>query len=303
MSGAPAVRTVLGDVPPGDLGVCDSHDHLFLSSPSLPGQELDDPVAAEAELRAFRAVGGGTLVQWTPRGMGRRRAELAACSRRTGVHVVAATGLHQARHYAPEVRAHLLDGLAERFVADLTTAPVRAGLIKTAGAFHGLDDRARYVMTAAAEAHHATGAPIAVHLEQGTGAPQVLDLLCGRLGVPPTSVVLGHLGRDPDGRAHVRVARTGCFLAFDGPSRAHHATDWRLLDLLAGLADAGCAEQLLLGGDTTTAAARASTGGGPGVPHLLTGLRPRLAEEFGEEFVRAVFVTNPARAFAVDWRA
>ncbi|MYX99604.1 phosphotriesterase, partial [Streptomyces sp. SID486] len=49
------VRTVLGDVRPQDLGVCDAHDHLFLRSPQLPGQELDDARAARAELAAFRA--------------------------------------------------------------------------------------------------------------------------------------------------------------------------------------------------------------------------------------------------------
>ncbi len=37
-------------------------------------------------------------------------------------------------------------------------------------------------MTAAAEAHRETHAPIAVHLEAGTGALDVLDLLCGELG-------------------------------------------------------------------------------------------------------------------------
>ncbi|MEU0456924.1 phosphotriesterase, partial [Streptomyces sp. NPDC006129] len=47
-----AVRTVLGDVPPGDLGVCDAHDHLFFGSPRLPGQELSSVAAARAELAA-----------------------------------------------------------------------------------------------------------------------------------------------------------------------------------------------------------------------------------------------------------
>ncbi|NUO41270.1 MAG: phosphotriesterase, partial [Streptomyces sp.] len=46
------VRTVLGDVDPGALGVCDAHDHLFFGSPQLPGQELRDVAAARAELVA-----------------------------------------------------------------------------------------------------------------------------------------------------------------------------------------------------------------------------------------------------------
>ncbi|MER5784208.1 phosphotriesterase [Streptomyces mobaraensis] len=294
----PVVRTVLGDVPADMLGTVDAHDHLFIRSPMLPGQELDDPAAAEAELRAFAAAGGTTVVQWTPRGMGRRAADVVAASRATGVHVVMATGMHQAVHYTPPPTPAELDALADEFIADLTSAPVRAGLVKVAGGFHGIDEHARRTMTAAAEAHHATGAPVAVHLELGTAPLEVLDLLCGTLGMPPTAVVLGHLGRCPDVRVQREAARTGAFLAFDGPSRAHHATDWRLFDQLAALADAGHAGQLLLGGDTTTAAARA-VDGGPGMPYLLRVLRPRLIREFGEELADRVFVRNPARAFAL----
>ncbi|MFF9815472.1 phosphotriesterase [Streptomyces sp. NPDC014006] len=299
------IRTVLGDVEPEWLGVCDAHDHLFFASPRLPGQELNSVSAARAELTAFRDQGGGGVVQWTPYGLGRRAADLPALSRDTGVHVVAATGLHQDVHYAENVLEELRGRLDEVFVAELTdgigTSGVRAGLIKVAGGFHALDQHARWTMTAAAEAHHATGAPIAVHLELGTGAADVLDLLCGELGVPPHRVILGHLNRFPDPVAHLQAARSGCWLAFDGPSRAHHATDWRMPDAVTALAEAGFGDRLLLGGDTTTAAAR-SVDGGPGMPYLLRRVRPRLAAVLGEEVVTRVLTDNPAHAFAVDWR-
>ncbi|MFD7922396.1 phosphotriesterase [Streptomyces sp. NPDC059740] len=315
---SPRIRTVLGDIPPAELGTCDAHDHLFLRSPRLPGQELDDVAAAEAELRAFAALGGSALVQWTPAGMGRRADALPALSRATGVHLVAATGLHQAHHYAPELLPGLTDRLTERLVTDVTEGvrpggggpgpaagrrlDVRAGLVKVAGSFHGLDAHARHTFAAAAQAHHATGVPIAVHLEAGTAPGEVLELLCDRHGVPPHRVILGHLGRLPDVRLHLAAARSGAFLAFDGPSRAHHTTDWRLFDSLHALTEAGHADRLLLGGDTTVASARAVTGEGPGLPYLLAGLRPRVEKELGQEAARAFFEANPARAFAVPWQ-
>ncbi|MEV5343717.1 phosphotriesterase [Streptomyces sp. NPDC052676] len=298
------VRTVLGDVLPGQLGVCDAHDHLFLTSRQLPGPELRDASAARAEPAAFRAVGGGSVVQWTPYGMGRRAAELPVLSRETGVRVVAATGLHQAAHYDDATLDGLRGRLTEVFVAELTegigASGVRAGLIKVAGGFHALDAHARWTMTAAAEAHHATGAPVAVQLELGTGALDVLDLLCGESGVQPHRVILGHLNRSPDPVAHRQAAASGAYLAFDGPSRAHHATDWRMPDAVRRLADAGFADRLLLGGDTTTSAAR-SVHGGPGMPYLLRRVRPRLEAELGSELVARVLTENPGRAFAVDW--
>ncbi|MEV8543435.1 phosphotriesterase [Streptomyces sp. NPDC051572] len=298
------VRTVLGDVDPRLLGLCDAHDHLFIRSPQLPGQELGDASAARAELNVFRSVGGGSVVQWTPYGMGRRVVDLPQLSRSTGVHVVCATGLHQAAHYSPELLESLRGGLAEVFVSELTEgvgqSGVRAGIIKVAGGFHGLDAHARWTMTAAAEAHRATGAPIAVHLELGTGALDVLDLLCGKLGVEPHRVILGHLNRSPDPVVQRQAADAGAYLAFDGPSRAHHATDWRMPDAVRALAEAGFGDRLLLGGDTVVAGAR-SVDGGPGMPYLLRRVRPRLAVELGEELVGRVFTENPARAFSVEW--
>ncbi|MFB7713625.1 phosphotriesterase [Streptomyces sp. NPDC056105] len=297
------VRTVLGDVAPEELGVCDAHDHLFFRSPLLPGQELDDASAAEAELRAYRDAGGGAVVQWTPHGLGRRAELLPELSRATGVRIVAATGLHQAAHYAPELLARLRPVLADVFVREITEgigdSGVRAGLIKVAGGFHALDDHAVWTMRAAADAHHATGAPIAVHHELGTGVLDVLDLLCGELGVAPERVVLGHLNRSPDSAVHRQAAESGAYLAFDGPSRANHATDWRMPDAMAALADAGYGDRLLLGGDTTTAAAR-SVSGGPGMPYLLRRVRPRLELALGEELVDRILVGNPGSAFAVE---
>ncbi|WP_405917830.1 phosphotriesterase [Streptomyces sp. NBC_00728] len=299
------VRTVLGDVLPEHLGVCDAHDHLFFGSPRLPGQELCDASAARAELAAFRAQGGGSVVQWTPYGLGRRAADLPLISRDAGVHVVSATGLHQAAHYTPELLSELRGGLADVLVSELTTGVgttgVRAGLIKVAGGFHALDAHARWTMTAAAEAHHATGAPIAVHLELGTGALDVLDLLCGELGVPPHRVILGHLNRSPDPVVQREAAESGAYLAFDGPSRANHGTDWRMPDAVRALADAGFGHRLLLGGDTTTAAAR-SVNGGPGMPYLLRRVRPRLELALGKDLVDRMLTENAGQAFAVSWR-
>lgn len=305
------IRTVLGDIAPDTLGVTDSHDHLFFASAKLPGQELDDVAAAEAELRAFAAAGGQALAQWTPMGLGRKAEHLAPLSEAAGVHVIAATGLHQAVHYPPERLPALLSGLAERFIAELSEGlrtdedpdgpplDARAGLIKVAGDFHQVDRHAAATFEAAVAAHQATGATIAVHLEGGTNP---LGVLAALEGVPASSVILGHLNRFPDLGPHREAAEAGAFLGFDGPSRANHATDWRLFDCLAALVEAGHANRILLGGDTTSAQARAASSGGPGIPFLLTDIRARIHRDFGSEVADTVFRHNPARAFDVEWR-
>ena len=288
------IRTVLGDISPDDLGVCDAHDHLFFASAALPGEELADRDAALAELRGFADAGGQALVQWTPLGLGGDRDGLAALSRATGVHLVAATGRHQPIHYGREPAD---DDLAERFVAELTGA-APAGVIKIAGQYHRLGAYEERVFEAAAAAAAATGAPICVHTEMGTHGDVILERLSA-LGVAPTRVVLGHLNRNPDAGLHLELARSGAFLAYDGPSRANHATDWRLFELLHGMAEAGALGQVLLGADTTTRSATTTAGGGPGMRGLMERTRGRLQRELGTAAATEVFVHNPARAFAL----
>ncbi|MET8624212.1 phosphotriesterase [Kitasatospora sp. NPDC004669] len=311
---ARTVRTVLGDLAPAELGVTDSHDHLFIRSPRFPGQELDDPAAAEDVLRAYAAAGGRTLVQWTPWGLGRGADSLAELSRTTGVHVVAATGAHQTAHYAPGRFPTLGDqvserpapyaDLAERFVTELTAglpgAPegVRAGLIKIADDAGPSTRHTRWTTAAAAEAHHATGAPIAVHLEPDGDPYGVLRRLHGRHGVRPDRIILGHLTRFTDRTLHRGLAAEGVFLALDSPSRIGHPADLQAFDVITDLVEAGHADRLLLGADTTTGTAREV--GGP--VRLLTDLAPRLARSHGPELPERLLIANPAAALAVDWR-
>lgn len=114
-------------------------------------------------------------------------------------------------------------------------------------------------------------------------------------------VLPGHLNRSPDPVTQREAAGSGAYLAFDGPSRANHATDWGMPEAVRALADAGFGHRLLLGGDTTTAAAR-SVDGGPGMPYLLRRVRPRLERALGEDLVDRILTENAGRAFAVDWR-
>src|SRR5947209_15585995 len=94
------VVTVLGSIRPDELGVTDSHDHLFLRSPALPGQEFEDVGKAIEEVGNAARGGLQAIVEVTPIGLGRRPAKMRAVAEATGVHVVAATGYHRDAHYA-----------------------------------------------------------------------------------------------------------------------------------------------------------------------------------------------------------
>lgn len=294
------VRTVLGDIDPASLGPCDAHEHLFLDTPAQPGEEFLDVDKAIEEAQTLVDAGGRSLVDWTPLGLGRDLDGLERVSQATRLHVVAATGLHRDAHYAADdpFRAEPVERLAERFVTDLED---RCGIVKVGASYHRLTPFEVMVFEAAAAAHERTGAPVCVHTQHGTMGLAIVERLAG-LGVPPTSVVLAHVDRNPDAGEHAETAATGATLQLDGPGRTKYWPDSTILRLIADLAGAGHADRLLVGGDTGRRNMLRAYGGGPGLDYVFARFKPRLERELGTELADRIFVANPARAFAWEPR-
>ena len=154
------IRTVLGDIPPGSLGPCDAHEHLFLDTPAQPGEEFVDREQTTEEAHSLFAAGARSVVDWTPLGLGRDLDGLVHVARATGLHVVAVTGLHRDAHYRPDspYRSEGVDALAELFASELDS---RCGAIKAGASYHHLTAFEEKAFEAAAAAHVRTGAPSA----------------------------------------------------------------------------------------------------------------------------------------------
>jgi 5-phospho-D-xylono-1,4-lactonase len=291
----PIVRTIRGDIPPDELGPCDAHEHLFLVTPAQPGDEYSDASKAIEEAETLRSAGAQSLVDWTPIGLGRDLEGLLAVSEATGLHVVAATGLHRDAHYAADdpLRAESENALADRFAADLE----RCGIIKVGASYHTVKAFEAKAFAAAAAAHDRVGAPIGVHLEHGTIGLGVVERF-RELGVPSEHVILAHVDRNPDSGEHAETAAAGAWLQLDGPGRTKYWPDSTILGLIAELAERGHGGRLLLGGDTGRRSMLRAYGGGPGMDYLFVRFKPRLERELGRELSDQIFVANPARAFA-----
>ena len=290
------IRTVLGDIEPSALGACDAHEHLFLDTPAQPGEEFLDRDKAVEEAQSLKAAGAESVVDWTPIGLGRDLDGLVRVARESGLHVIAATGLHRDAHYTPDdpLRPAPVDDLAARFVAELRD---RCGIIKAGASYHHVTPFEEKAFAAAAAAHGETGAPVCVHTQHGTMGLSLVERL-EQLGVPPTSVILAHVDRNPDAGEHAETAATGAMLQLDGPGRTKYWPDSTILRLIADLAGAGHADRLLLGGDTGRRGMLRAYGGGPGLDYVFARFKPRLERELGAELSDRIFVANPARAFA-----
>jgi predicted metal-dependent phosphotriesterase family hydrolase len=299
MTDAEIIRTIRGDIAPAELGPCDAHEHLFLVTPAQPADEYSDVSKAIDEAETLRAAGARALVDWTPIGLGRDLDGLRAVSEATGLHIVAATGLHREVHYEADdpLRRESADALTDRFVAELE----RCGIIKVGAGYHTLSLFEEKAFAAVAAAHGRVGAPVCVHTEHGTMGLAIVERLW-EIGVPPERVILAHVDRNPDAGEHAETTATGAWLQLDGPGRTKYWPDSTILALIADLAERGHADRLLLGGDTGRRSMLRAYGGGPGLDYVFARFKPRLERELGRELSQQIFVTNPARAFAFTTR-
>lgn len=321
------VRTVLGDIDPGELGVTYAHEHLVIDGgrPVLmePEFDLGDVDAMAREVSAAVGLGLRSVIDAMPCDAGRNAEKLADLARRTGINVVAPTGLHHDRYYGPAHWSHRItvDELADLFTLDLTdgidrhdySGPLvartthRAGVIKVAGSTDGPSDRDRRVFEAAAEAHRRTGAPILTHCEHGTGALEQVRLLAD-LGVDLAHVALSHVDKVQDRGYHRELLGTGATGEYDQSFRwgagsrrgaGGRDDDNGTLRLIGQMVEDGLADRIVLGMDAARRRYYQVHGGAPGLVWLLDGFSAKLDAAGIDATIRQrLFVDNPARVFA-----
>jgi predicted metal-dependent phosphotriesterase family hydrolase len=310
------IRTVLGDVAPGSLGRCYAHEHVIIdrsyTTQLFPEIHLPSVEKAVRELADFKAAGGGAMVDCMPCDAGRNIEKLAEVSKKSGVHLIAPTGLHRVRFY-PDGHWRFTTGverLADLFVDEIEQgidandcagpevrrSPHRAGVLKIASDGGELDDAERAAFEAVAAAHRRTGCPVITHCEIGRGAEQVAFL--DSRGVEPRHVVLSHTDRHPDPAYHRELLRSGAFVEYDRTFRAKLDDSNPTLRLFAAMVKE-FPDQVMLGTDGARPSYWRSYAGGPGLDYLLREFSGR-ARKLGVTDVELekVFIANPARAYA-----
>lgn len=313
----PFVRTVTGDVDASQLGVTYAHEHVLITGGMQVYLDkdflLNDPARAAADLRDFKAAGGSSLVDMIPCGLGRDPDGLAALSRDTGVQIIAATGFHTERYYDTNhwLYQYPVEQIAELFRAEIEEgmdqwgyrgplvrrSTAKAGVLKVATGYYSWNNNTDRWFEAAAMAHALTGVPISSHTENGVLGEKQVEALTSR-GVPPSSIIIGHIDKNVDPYVHRELAAMGVFLEYDSPARLKYGPDADAVSLIRAAAEGGWADHILLGMDLARRSYYRSYGGGPGITYLLDQFIPRLRAEGLGEVVKQIMIENPARAFA-----
>lgn len=310
------VRTVAGDIEPSALGVTYAHEHLIIDAglpvERFPDFRLDDVAAIAQELGGAVSLGLRSVVDAMPADTGRNVRKLAEVSRRTGLNVVAPTGLHHARYYVPHHWSEraTLEELTELFVADVMEGiderdycgPIvrrtehRAGVLKVAGSQGGPSPRDEKAFAAAAATQLRTGVPILTHCEDGTGAPEQVRFLIDR-GVDPAHLVLSHVDKVVDRGLHRELAASGVTLEYDQGFRWRNKPNGTL-QLIEWMVEDGLEDHIVLGMDAARRSYLTVFGGAPGLSWLLGAFSDQLAGRGVSSATRQrFFVDNPARVY------
>ena len=309
------VRTVLGDIDPAELGVTYAHEHLIIDGRPAemdPDFDLSDVDSMAVEVREAMDRGLRSAVDAMPCDAGRNATKLADLSRRTGLNIVAPTGLHHERWYGASHWSHSVtyEDLAELFVADIEEGidandyrgpivrrtPHRAGVIKIAGGDGGPSPRDSLVFAAATIAHRRTGAPILTHCEAGTGALEQIALLTD-LGVDARHIVLSHVDKVVDRAYHREIASTGAFIEYDQAFRWGEAANGTTR-LLHWMIEDHLVDHVVMGNDAARRRYLHVFGGEPGLAWLLDDFPALIGTPEIPGLEQQLFVDNPARAFA-----
>lgn len=335
------VQTVVGPLPATELGHVQMHEHVlldlwkgvpagvsaadearYLEPVSLQNYYwtrryhsrddllLADHDVARDELTAYRGAGGSTLVDVTSIGLGRDPSALAELSRASGVNIVMGCGYYYADYHPRPITTSDLDAIRDEIVSDLTVGVgdtgVVAGIIGEIGLSWPHKEGELVVLSAAAQAHLATGVAISVHPARDARSPfAAIDHLV-ECGVDPKAIVMGHVERTLTNPADVRaLAGTGCYVEFDlfgqessfyslAPA-VHMPNDAGRADLMVDLIGRGHLDQLLISQDVCHKT-NLTRWGGEGYTHILHNVMPLLAAKgLSDAQLATITRSNPRR--------
>jgi phosphotriesterase-related protein len=300
------VQTVLGPVAPGDLGFTLPHEHTkcslwWIESRWDYWELIGDEPRMNEELAAYKALGGGTLVDVTPIGIGRDLARLARLSQATGLHIVAGAGWYRQAYYPAE--AHIdrrsIDDLADEIVQEFVDGPVRPGIIGEIGTDKPwATAQEERVFRAAARAALRTGASVTTHAVQSDVGLAQLTILEDE-GLDPARIVIGHCDSHPRIEHWREIVRRGAHVEADflGMSFTplERAGEPKVVELISTLLNEGFEKQILLSQDVCHDSQLASYGGN-GYTYLQKSFLPRLVESgVNAATIKTITVENPAR--------
>lgn len=318
-----SVNTVLGPVDARRLGVTLVSESLLYVLPGaqyaydirIDRADVFDAIAAK--LTAFKAAGGGTIVDATGMFQGRDLRLYEALSRSTGVHIVASTGqgpeamlggyflTPQTNPPAPWPAAKFAEmfgrEMNEGMVVPRFERRAPAGMIATAVTASGMTPTDGSLVRGAARAGATYGVPVLIR--SGSDALVEMQLALDETLRPQRVVMAGMDRRDAVAKGWpMAVARAGARLAIDhiGSNDALHLDDNERVALVVALIREGHADRILLS-SSATGVAFGEPGNDRPYSDVLTKFVPLLqAAGVSQAQIEQMLIANTAQLLSVS---
>lgn len=309
------VMTVRGPIRSGQMGMTLSHEHVLANFQPLADREKErwtydrDEVVKVVlpHLEQIKKLGCRTFVDCTAVALGRDPRLLRRLSEETGLHILTVTGNYAAvdAHFLPPyVFTDSVDALAQRWIDEarngIEDTGIRPGLIKLG--FNGgpLTDPEKKLIHAAAIAHRQTGLTIGAHTGPAVSAFAQLSIL-KKTGIHPSAWIWIHAQNEKDHSQHIKAARMGAWISFDGVSPPSLATH---VELATKMRNEGLLHRVLVSQDAGWYHVGQPHGGDfRSYETVFTAFIPAIrAAGFTNADVRALFIDNPSKAFSIAVR-
>jgi phosphotriesterase-related protein len=271
---------------------------------------LDDEPLAIAELTAFAAEGGRTVVEPTCQGIGRDPRALRRVSEATGLNIVMGAGYYLGSSHPEKVAAMTADQIADEIVREATQgvdgSDVKIGLIGEIGVSSDFTAGEEKSLRGAAQAQVRTGLPLMVHLPGWFRlGHRVLDVVAEE-GGDLRHTVLCHMNPSHDDQPYQQeLAARGAFIEYDmigmdffyADQLVQCPSDEEAARAIVKLVEAGYTDRILLSHDVFLKMMLTRYGGN-GYAYIPRHFLPRLRRHgLNEAILNQMMRDNPRSVF------
>lgn len=304
------LMTVNGPLRVQDAGYTLSHEHIMVD---FIGADKITPLrynreevfrAALPKLTSVKEAGCKTIVECTPAWLGRDVTLLKQLSGASGINLITNTGYYGAageKYYPDFVFTEPAEQIAGRWTSEwkngIDGTGIKPGFIKTGVDKFPLTATQQKVIKAAAITHLATGLPIGVHTGDGKAAMQEMSIL-KKQRVNLNSWIWIHAQNEKDAAFHIKAAREGGWVEFDGVNAASEQSH---IALLTAMKKNRLLHKVLVSQDSGWYHVGEQEGGSyKDYNYIFTHFVPALQKHgFTPEEVHSLFNKNPAKAFSI----
>ena len=307
------IMTVNGWMNVDKMGFSLTHEHVLVD---FIGAGKADPSRYDAgevfqkalpRLLSVKEKGCKTIMECTPKYIGRDVKLLKRLSMASGLNILTNTGYYgaaQEKYLPAHAYTETAGQLAQRWINEwkngIDGSDIKPGFIKSGVDNYPLSAVQQKIIEAAAITHLATGLTIGIHTGNGQAAMEELRIIQSK-GVTAEAWIWIHAQNETNREMHIHAAKEGGWVSFDGVSVNSIST---CLGFLKDMKEQKLLHKVLLSHDSGWYHVGEPGGGTYNDYNTIADrLIPAIKENgFTEKEIQQVFITNPAKAFAVQIR-